>query len=256
MSIIETAVLSEALCDDLRHMYDDRIGRSRHKDYSGWPVLYWEQLRGDRDRALTIKLIANAVRTIIDVHGHGIHRIETVLMVALGLGGHHSAHADNRRLEGDVWVPNHTPQRSFSAIIYLNGDFEGGEIVFPASHFRVMVYDKSTDLSVNSIDIPDKSRSQVLEAANLQIMFIQLGEHSPTIKQVHDIAAIIDFKVDTLRFYYHLESVGLRIKPTAGLLVAFPSDERYVHQVLPVTAGKRYSLALWFTQDPKHELKM
>jgi 2OG-Fe(II) oxygenase superfamily len=182
MSIIQATVLSEGLCTDLRQMYDNRIGRSRHKDYSGWPVLYWEQLRDAGESAHAIRLVVQAGGAIIGVHGHGVHRIETVLMVALGPGGHHSAHADNRRLEGDAWVPNHTPQRSFSAIVYLNGDFEGGEIDFP--------------------------------------------------------------------------DLGQRIKPTAGLLVAFPSDERYVHQVLPVTAGKRYSLALWFTQDPKHELKM
>jgi 2OG-Fe(II) oxygenase superfamily len=182
MSIIQATVLSEGPCADLCQLYDDRVRLSQHKDYSGWPVLYWEQLGDDRERAANIKLLVKVVGAIIDLLGHGTHRIETVLMVALGVGGHHSAHADNRRLEGDAWVPNHTPQRSFSAIVYLNGDFEGGEIDFP--------------------------------------------------------------------------DLGQRIKPTAGLLVAFPSDERYVHQVLPVTAGKRYSLALWFTQDPKHELKM
>jgi predicted 2-oxoglutarate/Fe(II)-dependent dioxygenase YbiX len=182
MSLIQATILSEELCATLRQVYDERVHLSQHKDYSGWPVLYWEQLRDAPGLRAVIRLLVKAVGTIIDLLGDGTHRIETVLMVALGSGGHHSAHADNRRLEGDAWVPNHTPQRSFSAIVYLNSDFEGGEIDFP--------------------------------------------------------------------------DLGQRIKPTAGLLVAFPSDERYVHQVLPVTAGKRYSLALWFTQDPKHELKM
>jgi predicted 2-oxoglutarate/Fe(II)-dependent dioxygenase YbiX len=39
------------------------------------------------------------------------------------------------------------------------------------------------------------------------------------------------------------------VKPRAGLFVAFPSDERFVHEVLPVTMGRRYSLALWFTRQ-------
>ena len=44
------------------------------------------------------------------------------------------------------------------------------------------------------------------------------------------------------------------VAPRAGLFVAFPSDERFVHEVLPVTAGRRYSLALWFTRQPAFAL--
>ena len=56
---------------------------------------------------------------------------ETVLMARLGVGHFHSKHADCERLTADGrWVPNHTPHRCMSAIVYLNDDFEGGEIVF------------------------------------------------------------------------------------------------------------------------------
>jgi predicted 2-oxoglutarate/Fe(II)-dependent dioxygenase YbiX len=34
---------------------------------------------------------------------------------------------------------------------------------------------------------------------------------------------------------------NLKIKPTAGSLLLFPSNEIYVHEVLPVTSGIRYS---------------
>jgi hypothetical protein len=43
------------------------------------------------------------------------------------------------------------------------------------------------------------------------------------------------------------ETQGLVVRPRPGLFLAFPSDERFVHEVLPVTAGRRYSLAIWFT---------
>ncbi len=36
-----------------------------------------------------------------------------------------------------------------------------------------------------------------------------------------------------------------RIKPRAGTLIAFPSDHRYLHAVLPVSSGVRYVLASW-----------
>jgi len=56
--------------------------------------------------------------------------IETVLLSRLGPGGRHLRHADNCKEEGGAWVPNHTPARVVSSILYLNSDFDGGEIVF------------------------------------------------------------------------------------------------------------------------------
>jgi predicted 2-oxoglutarate/Fe(II)-dependent dioxygenase YbiX len=43
----------------------------------------------------------------------------------------HIAHADNERIEHGRWVPNHTPQRDYTGLAYLNDDFTGGELVFP-----------------------------------------------------------------------------------------------------------------------------
>ncbi len=37
-----------------------------------------------------------------------------------------------------------------------------------------------------------------------------------------------------------------------GLLIAYPSDERFEHEVPPVQSGARYSILLWFTDDPKY----
>ncbi|MBI1393394.1 MAG: hypothetical protein GC152_11695 [Alphaproteobacteria bacterium] len=38
---------------------------------------------------------------------------------------------------------------------------------------------------------------------------------------------------------------GLKLSPRKGLLIAFPSDARYLHAALPVTAGRRYALVSW-----------
>ncbi|WP_428409526.1 prolyl hydroxylase family protein [Hyphococcus sp.] len=38
---------------------------------------------------------------------------------------------------------------------------------------------------------------------------------------------------------------GLKLAPKKGLLIAFPSDARYVHAARPVTSGVRYALVSW-----------
>jgi len=38
---------------------------------------------------------------------------------------------------------------------------------------------------------------------------------------------------------------GLSLPPKRGLLIAFPSDRRYLHAARPVTSGVRYSLVSW-----------
>jgi len=55
-----------------------------------------------------------------------------------------------------------------------------------------------------------------------------------------------DFTGGELVFPKH----GLTIPPEPGLLVAFPSDEHFEHEVWPIASGQRYSILLWFTHDP------
>ncbi len=40
---------------------------------------------------------------------------------------------------------------------------------------------------------------------------------------------------------------GLKLQPQRGLLMAFPSDGRYLHAARPVTSGIRYALVSWAT---------
>ncbi len=43
----------------------------------------------------------------------------------------------------------------------------------------------------------------------------------------------------------------ISISPSPGLFVAYPSDERFEHEVPVVTSGSRYSIFIWFTDNPK-----
>ena len=43
----------------------------------------------------------------------------------------------------------------------------------------------------------------------------------------------------------HFPNFGYTIKPTTGLLIAFPSDHRYLHAAQTVTAGVRYAVVSW-----------
>ena len=43
-----------------------------------------------------------------------------------------------------------------------------------------------------------------------------------------------------------------KVPALPGLLVVYPSDERFEHEVPPVLSGARYSILLWFTDDPKY----
>ena len=45
-------------------------------------------------------------------------------------------------------------------------------------------------------------------------------------------------------------ALGKSIAPSPGLFVAYPSDERFEHEVPTVQSGARYALLLWFTDDP------
>lgn len=46
--------------------------------------------------------------------------------------------------------------------------------------------------------------------------------------------------------------INRAIKPSKGLLIASSSNGNWEHEVLTVTHGSRYVLAIWFTNDPAH----
>lgn len=57
-------------------------------------------------------------------------------------GAQHVLHADNKRFDQATghWLPNHTPQRDHSAVLYFSGsgrDFAGGDIEFPQHQLSI-----------------------------------------------------------------------------------------------------------------------
>ncbi len=56
-----------------------------------------------------------------------------------------------------------------------------------------------------------------------------------------------DFEGGTLRFNYLFDENGnpADLAPEAGTLVAFPSHPLFAHEVFPVTAGRRVTVAQW-----------
>lgn len=55
----------------------------------------------------------------------------------------------------------------------------------------------------------------------------------------------VDYQGGLLR----LPDLGRTITPAAGMLVSFPTGHRHVHEVTPVTSGRRLSMAIWLTAD-------
>jgi hypothetical protein len=162
-------------CCRLCQGFDAASRRARQRDYTGHPVLDWHIIRADPELASICKRVAERILIQIRANDETLD-LETIILTAIGPGGHHPLHADNSKKDtAGNWVPNHTPDRAFSTIVYLNDNFEGGEIVFPLQNTR--------------------------------------------------------------------------IKPLEGLLVGFPSGSEFVHEVLSVTRGRRYTLPMWFGRN-------
>ncbi len=59
------------------------------------------------------------------------------------------AHCDGS-CQGATYMPNHTPWREFTALLYLNDDFEGGEIVFEDGPYN-QLYRKIIPMRANTL---------------------------------------------------------------------------------------------------------
>jgi predicted 2-oxoglutarate/Fe(II)-dependent dioxygenase YbiX len=136
---IQNAV-SDDDCRLLTKIYDRLAPLATVKDYTGHPIVYWEQFCSAADTAEIVRCLVDEFLRSISTHLQVADPLypETVILAALGAGGFHGRHADNcRQNEQGDWVANHTPNRDASAIYYLNEAFDGGEIVFHQQQLAV-----------------------------------------------------------------------------------------------------------------------
>jgi len=120
-------------CRSLIGLYDRYSDLTCRQDYNDRPLLDYYTLREAANeaasRVYTVTLRCKRRSRCILVQP-GLF-IESFFIACLFSGDSHIAHADNERKEDECWVPNHTPQRDYTGIAYLNDDFMGGELVFP-----------------------------------------------------------------------------------------------------------------------------
>jgi 2OG-Fe(II) oxygenase superfamily len=127
-------------CRRLMTLYDQHANLTEVSDQTGFPVVYWPQFRDTPHAAEIVPRLVGECLRHIDQQLRPVEQVypETVILAAIGAGGHHSRHADNcRQNEQGDWVANHTPHRDVTAICYLNGEFEGGEIFFERTQLTV-----------------------------------------------------------------------------------------------------------------------
>jgi hypothetical protein len=153
MMLYAAPLLTADECAMLRRAYDDNIEKSEDDDYSGWPVLRLRHFVAEV-REVVGKCVGEAVRAAFSMQEYRLGVSgeympaaaalypETIILTAMGSGGHHIAHADNVRRDVDGrWIPNHTPHRTHTAMVYLSRkgrDFSGGELCFPEAGVTVV----------------------------------------------------------------------------------------------------------------------
>jgi hypothetical protein len=117
---VENTLASED-CRELMALYDRCAGHATGMDGTGHPVVYPHDV--PVPELALVRRVAEQGRRLAAAAlapGEPIYT-ETAILAAIGVGGRHPRHADNRRLDDDGrWVPNHTPHRDVSALYYLN----------------------------------------------------------------------------------------------------------------------------------------
>lgn len=130
--VIRRNFFGEEKCRRLISLYDLHQENGSQRSWNEVPVVhYWDlplddrpalgELATEAERLINTELCQPDEREIL---------IESAFIAMLPEGGHHIPHADNERPSGQpgVWEPNHTPQRCATAMLYLNGDFDGGDL--------------------------------------------------------------------------------------------------------------------------------
>jgi len=120
-------------CRSLIDLYNRYSELAASRDYNCRPLLDYYTLRNiDAELASWVYGVTLRCKEKIQLRlSISELFVESFFVACLLAGDSHIPHADNERQEHGKWVPNHTPQRDYTGIAYLNDDFTGGELVFP-----------------------------------------------------------------------------------------------------------------------------
>ena len=131
--LVSENTLSLKECTFIIDLYDRYSELSPQRDYSGRPLLHYYTLRDvESESASWVYGVSLRCKEKIEVDLRTPKLfVESLFVACLSSGDSHIAHADNERREHGRWVPNHTPQRDYTGLVYLNDNFAGGELVFP-----------------------------------------------------------------------------------------------------------------------------
>jgi hypothetical protein len=131
--LVSENTLSLKECTLLIALYDRYSELTSRRDYNCRPLLDYYTLRDvDSKSASWVYGITLRLKEKIETHLSTSELfVESFFVACMSSGDSHIPHADNERREHGRWVPNHTPQRDYTGLAYLNDDFTGGELVFP-----------------------------------------------------------------------------------------------------------------------------
>lgn len=131
--LVSENTLSLKECTFIIDLYGRYSELSPRRDYSRRPLLHYYTIRDvDSESASWLYGVSLRCKEKIGVDLRTPELFVEALFVACLLSGDsHIAHADNERRKHGRWVPNHTPQRDYTGLVYLNDNFTGGELVFP-----------------------------------------------------------------------------------------------------------------------------
>ena len=131
--LVSEHTLSIKECAFLIDLYDRYSELSDRRDYSRRPLLHYYTVRAvDSESASWVYGVSLRCKEKIEVDFRTPELfVESLFVACLLPGDSHIAHADNERRKHGRWVRNHTPQRDYTGLLYLNDNFTGGELVFP-----------------------------------------------------------------------------------------------------------------------------
>ncbi|PYL75949.1 MAG: hypothetical protein DMF26_07235 [Verrucomicrobia bacterium] len=138
--LVSENTLSLKECAFLIDLYDRYSDLSDRRDYSRRPLLHYYTIREvDNESASWVYGVSLRCKKKIETHFSTPELfVESLFVACLLPGDSHIAHADNERKKNGRWVPNHTPQRDYTGLLYLNDNFTGGQLVFRERHVVII----------------------------------------------------------------------------------------------------------------------